>query len=610
MPKLQIIHTMSAINHIFNKYLIVLIISFVIFAFPQKIQASNIIFQDNFDNDSSSNFPSKWQFYSGSTCPNTWNVDSGILKININYSSCATDILPSTSLWNQPVTNYIFDVDMTFISGTDHNLVYRRDLATGAFWEIHFQSPGDFSLNLPDGFYKVNLTGNYENGRTYHVRTIINNNDLQILINNILVRDYQMNAPLPAGIVSLRAGVGGDPVSETWFDNIVVTSIDNTTPTPTFTPTPTPTPTPIKLNVPYINQNNPKWGNNIYDFANKWSPKDPWIKSWGCALTSAAMVFKYFGINKMPDGNELNPQTLNTWLKNQTDGYLGNGNVSWYALTRLSKLSKSKNNINFDALQYLHGENSSSQLAIDINNHIPDILDVGKHFVVGTGIDGDTFNINDPAYTSKHTLNDGYSNTFLSMRRFIPSHTDLSYIVITGNPDATITLTDKTGIKIGESYLEGLTNDLNSSLSNKPLQIYDYSMPTSGDYNVQLSSTKHDKYSFELYLYDINGKVKVIKPKGLALNKRLNNYTIHYDKNNLNKSYIYKKFVFNNCKDDIKYFCDKGDINNKGICNSLLNKLNDKDFKPFINELDAQKGKHINQDAYDILLWDINTETD
>jgi hypothetical protein len=65
------------------------------------------------------------------------------------------------------------------------------------------------------------------------------------------------------------------------------------------------------------------------------------------------MVFKYNGVKKLPNGKELNPDTLNNWLITQKDGYIGNGMVNWLALSRLSKQAISINNITeFDALEY------------------------------------------------------------------------------------------------------------------------------------------------------------------------------------------------------------------------------------------------------------------
>ena len=142
------------------------------------------------------------------------------------------------------------------------------------------------------------------------------------------------------------------------------------------------------LDVPLLKQTNAAWKSRIYDSANLWSPRDPSINAWGCALTSAAMVFNYHGLKKLPSGIALTPSTLNDWLKTQKDGYVGNGLVNWLALTRLSKQSVSVNNIfSFDALEFsklIPG--SISGIKIDLSNNITDILEEPGHFIVAKGI--------------------------------------------------------------------------------------------------------------------------------------------------------------------------------------------------------------------------------
>ena len=96
------------------------------------------------------------------------------------------------------------------------------------------------------------------------------------------------------------------------------------------------------------------------------------------------MVFKYHGINELPDGTFLNPGTLNNWLKSQPDGYIRNGLVNWLALSRLSRLAKSINGISsFNALEYsrINGY-SPTQLTTDISNGMPGILEEPGHLLL------------------------------------------------------------------------------------------------------------------------------------------------------------------------------------------------------------------------------------
>lgn len=49
----------------------------------------------------------------------------------------------------------------------------------------------------------------------------------------------------------------------------------------------------------------------------------------GCALTSAVMVLRYYGVTTGIDGKEVNSRNLNEWLKSQPRGYVGRGRINW-----------------------------------------------------------------------------------------------------------------------------------------------------------------------------------------------------------------------------------------------------------------------------------------
>ena len=201
------------------------------------------IFQDNFDQNSEGSFPQGWVLVNDpdrTPCNATWNTHNGKVGIVINQDSCTTNIMPSDQIWDNLGDNYTLEVDMTFDSGTDHNVAFRFSPSTPSnnWYDIHFQSPGDFVLERVEGTYNINISKNYPNLNTYHVKITIDHMNIKVYIDNSLVRDFTMSTDyFPTGRVALRAGTGGDTNSETWFDNVVVTSLDGATPTPT-PPTP------------------------------------------------------------------------------------------------------------------------------------------------------------------------------------------------------------------------------------------------------------------------------------------------------------------------------------------------------------------------------------
>lgn len=320
------------------------------------------------------------------------------------------------------------------------------------------------------------------------------------------------------------------------------------------------------LPVPLLKQTSDPWQGQEYDSAHLWSPANPTINRWGCAMTSAAMVFQFHGIKKLPDGTSLDPGTLNTWLKNQTDGYVREGWVNWLALSRLSKLAKNVNGIgSFDGLEYTRKNGADRiQLVKDLNNEIPGILEEPGHFIVAKGIDGDTFSINDPYY-DRETLNDGYSNTFVSLGRFIPSNTDLSYIMIVADSDINLTLLDGDGNEIEKSFVQQPVVDPQvPGNKNEPISILYAPKLNTENYRLIVSGSPDKISSISAYLYDTDGNPYIAE----TLNLGNNSYRILFNKNGNNKDAVDKTVTFASVIADINTL-DKNKLINRGLAKAL-----------------------------------------
>jgi len=235
------------------------------------------------------------------------------------------------------------------------------------------------------------------------------------------------------------------------------------------------------------------------------------------------MVLNYQGYKKLPDGTTLDPGTLNDWLKNQPDGYVRNGWLNWLALTRLTMQSKTINEITrFDALEYEKILTEDKEmLTNDIKNDMPDILEVSNHFVVAKGIDGETFTINDPAYSDRKDLT-SYSNSFTTLGRYVPSSTDLSYFMIVGNKNLNIKLKDNAGNYIGQQFIQNpIINDTDNLQKNgDAIKTFYLKKPDSGKYQLEILSSDLNLYNVEIYFYDTNGKVKKSHNKELTVQFR------------------------------------------------------------------------------------------
>jgi len=286
-------------------------------------------------------------------------------------------------------------------------------------------------------------------------------------------------------------------------------------PTPTPTPSPTPTPTPLPaLDVPDLKQFNPLWGNQIYDHLNAT------IRQFGCALTSASMILKYFG------HTYADPDILNNWLNGQTDGYLVNGLVNWLAVTRYTKINSS---LLSPTLEYRRLAASNETLINELTEGRPAILKEPGHFVVAKSQTPDSFGINDPGYDDRTTLIP-YGNTFLAINSFRPTLTDLSYILLVLDGDKQIKVFDPAGNEItGYSFIEEpLTDDVGGSeKSGETLTIFQYPIPADGEYKIEITGLL-GSYTLDSYLYNIEDLVTTDSYQGLTKDGQVDTFSLSF----------------------------------------------------------------------------------
>ncbi len=205
---------------------------------------------------------------------------------------------------------------------------------------------------------------------------------------------------------------------------------------------------------PYLSQLDPNWANVEYDHASSIGPFfcGTTIGGCGCAITSSAMLLKYYGVAKAPDGTETNPDTLNSWLKNNrgyTFGALKWNSIAAYSVKANESFGTQK--IRFVGVGNL---NDFSTLDTDLTNNKPDILSQPGHFIVATKKDGTSYSIADPAYESRKTL-DSYSNSFTGIRRFEKTNTDLSALYISTPWPNDLFIIDSLGRRAGKDPQSG-----------------------------------------------------------------------------------------------------------------------------------------------------------
>ncbi len=405
------------------------------------------------------------------------------------------------------------------------------------------------------------------------------------------------------------------------------------------------------LNVPYFSQNDEPWGSSEYDHAKFLGLKGALatMDRWGCAVTSVAMILRYHNINEMIDGSVIDPGTLNVWLKNNKGYSYGFGKDGWYSYLNWPSIGKLTNllyNSGKSNIKLEHKRAYPSTASIKLLNDdltvgnsfgpFPDILYVNNngHFVVVKGLLDDTYAINDPEW-GYETLN-SFNNSYSQIDRFVPSQTNLSYITIVVNPDVEILVTDGYGRKTGKIIQDGQVLEYNEIPNatyafSAPIENTDSSgdsqmlgtgvnefllpVPDDGGYEVALTGLESSFYSLNISTFQKDGANDLVEVYGSFTPGQSNNINIQY--NQLDSSEIEKEITFDNLKIDLQVLYNYGQITNKGVYNSLIKKLDSaiglkdkKDYefvlRPFINELKAQRGKHITEQAYLVLMNDIS----
>lgn len=547
-------------------FIIVLIITLVLL--PTKILAQTILFSDDFESGNTSN----WIVIGDPG----WNIQSG--KYGIHLEPGVSNSVPSDEKWNSNWEDLIFKVDLIGISGTDKNLIFRF-IDDSNFYSIHHT--GDyiyFEKFINNNGYQLAPRIYYplENNIEYYFKVEINGDRLKVFENNNLLFNIEDNTEPKwhNGKIGLRVGTGGVSPTEVWFDNIVVEELFTSTPTPTpistmtpiptpiptpfptLTPNPTPTSTPLSnLNVEDIKQFSLPWKNEIYDQATKWS-QNPTIERWGCALTSATMILRYYGHNVWPN-------TLNNWLKTQSDGYIRNGLLNWLAVSRYTFLNKSSVAL---VLEYRRLPANLDTLINELRAGYPAILKVPNHFVVVKSQLSSTFGINDPAFTSRTTLA-SYGDLFETFNSYHPSFTDLSYILLIVDSNINLKIFNTANQEIdGYFFNESpLKDDLDGNLSGNNLNIFLYPTPQIGNYKIEVSGPS-TLYTLDSYLYDQKGDVNQLSQKSIILEGQKDNFQIFYG-DGINT--IKEDITFNSILKDLEGAFKLGKIKNKYFYNSL-----------------------------------------
>lgn len=511
----------------------------------QIIKANQIIFSDNFDDQTFDDWSivqnegdNNWGVCLDSAAPTSWRIADGWIGLTVDGTSCTLVIKPNNlDLSNQ--SGYQFEFDWRFDESVDmdRNVVLLWQDKNN-WYDIKTYGSG---INLEKVINGVeyflpnsNTTYPFVANETYHfsiayqadrnIKVLIND---QIIINTIDQEPFLNNEVKRS--IALKTSKGGAKRSVSFFDNLVVKSLGEINGTSTD-------PNSTLLDVPMFKQSDPLWAELEYDSANSWS-ENPTIKRWGCVLSSIAMILNYYKINILPSGETITPDTLNTWLNNQPDGYIGEGLLNWMAITRLTK--QVSEILNTPKLEYSRISGDILEPTIkQIRKQQPTILNIFGHFLVSSGFTNDLLDLNilDPSYN--YNLFSEHQTNLLSTRIFTPSYTDLSYLMIVSDVNTEVEILDSDNQIPNEieQFIETLESDHNEiDNSNEKIEIKQYKItqlakPVTGEYKINFSSIDNtdNTNSIAIYSYDEQGTVTKLEDNLLLNNNET--FLINYQK--------------------------------------------------------------------------------
>ena len=270
------------------------------------------------------------------------------------------------------------------------------------------------------------------------------------------------------------------------------------------------------------------------------------IGSDGCAMVSALMLLEYYGHHtNFERGNsynyqegtydrQLNPALFNEWLKSRPYGFLEGVYLNWAEISRFSLESHrhyySAMGPNLPKLEFLAvggagvGEGRMREaINEDLTSRSPVILNIGGsfgHFNVAVNnhseepydlfSEGDWV-VADPYYSgwrSWQQIKEKGRHNLLGVRRFVPSFTDLSYLIF-------YSFSDQLQIRLindeGEAtLLEPWADEITSPLSEEEMPLlYQYTLakPETGYWTISIVNPAEEGARVSALIYSTEAEV-------------------------------------------------------------------------------------------------------
>ncbi|GAB4324315.1 MAG: hypothetical protein Kow0010_06140 [Dehalococcoidia bacterium] len=207
-------------------------------------------------------------------------------------------------------------------------------------------------------------------------------------------------------------------------------------------------------------QTDPRWAQNQY--ARAGDPNPDWcgttIAQCGCALSSLATLMVLFDLVSLPEGEELNPGTLNTYFNRDARrtahgwvsyGYVY-GDVLWTTVNGLSPEIVARTGKGTPLRFSRFGTGAEDEIRAELEAGRPVILAVPGHYIAAVGFGpNNEILINDPYYRDRTILSE-YPAPVLNSVLFEPATDgDHSAVIITVPKKLRIKVTDQDGRVVG-----------------------------------------------------------------------------------------------------------------------------------------------------------------
>lgn len=397
-------------------------------------------------------------------------------------------------------------------SGVAYNVLFESLGVSDKFTETAV-FPGGVFQSLPlanDSVLKVGLFGEVDSMSYETYRRFDSNNILGVLKDSVFIdndilfekkvgRGYLIVSALP---LYINPHYYPDPDNRNYFLNMFAMGCK-------------PEDDTVVLDVPNLKQYDTRWNSDEYDSAiyNELGC-GVGIGDCGCALTSGAMVMRFFGVNIGQNGIEVNPKSVNQYFIDKN--WYWKGNFNWYRLDDYSNYFKEGNGVKLD--QPIRENFDEEKIKSYIDEGIPVIVKVNsnttpQHFVVIKGYDSHGLIMNDPLNPDPtgsyaYFADSGYTPfpAENNMIHYLLAHTDYNSMEIWSDG---LVQVFKDGNLVGNYSTEGEGDYLGVST-----HIFDLQLPEDGSYQVVVGPNQNGECNYrietantagETLQYDLSG---------------------------------------------------------------------------------------------------------